>query len=74
MPDPDEIFDRRRPVHGEPVEEPSFIEPRPPALTGRYVRLGRIDLDADAAELFAMRTRRRGGGAVAVHALWPVLV
>ncbi|MDZ3837866.1 MAG: GNAT family protein [Rhodospirillales bacterium] len=52
MPDPDEIFDRRRPVHGEPVEEPTFIEPRPPALTGRSVRLDPVDADRDAAELF----------------------
>lgn len=64
MPDPDDIFDRRRPVHGEPVEEPSLIEPKPPALSGRHVRLDRVDLDADAAELFECG---HGDGA---EALW----
>jgi RimJ/RimL family protein N-acetyltransferase len=64
MPTSNDIPDRRRRVHGEPVGEPSFIEPRPPALSGRAVRLGRIDPERDLAQLFACG---HGGGA---EALW----
>jgi len=53
MPDRDDIPDRRRPVHGEPVGEPSFTEPKPVALLGRSVRLHRIDVVRDLAQLFA---------------------
>ncbi len=64
MPGPDDIVDRRRPVHGEPVGEGSFIEPRPLALSGRSVRLDRVDADRDGAEVFECG---HGGGA---QSLW----
>lgn len=64
MPDLDDLPDRRRPVRGEPVGERDFILPQPLALEGRYVRLGRIDIDRDEAQLFACG---HGDGA---EALW----
>lgn len=53
MPGLDDLPDRRRPVHDEPVGEPHFVAPEPRSLEGRYVRLGRIDIDRDEARLFA---------------------
>lgn len=64
MPGPDDIVERRRPVHGEPVGEGSFIEPRPLALSGRSVRLDLVDADRDGAEVFECG---HGGGA---QSLW----
>ncbi|HYN38484.1 MAG TPA: GNAT family protein, partial [Rhodospirillales bacterium] len=64
MPAFDEVPDLRRPVHGETVSGSGFVKPTPLALEGQYVRLGRVDVDADAAELFAC------GHAGDAEALW----
>jgi RimJ/RimL family protein N-acetyltransferase len=53
MPGPAEAPDPRRPIHGEPVTAGDFVKPQPLALSGRSVGLSRIDVDADAEDLFA---------------------
>lgn len=53
MPKSEEVPDLRRPVNSSARGETRFTRPQPHALEGQYVALRRIDLDADAAELFA---------------------
>lgn len=64
MQDFEDLPDRRRPIDGSPVRPSDFILPQPLGLEGRYVRLRRIDVDADSFELFACGHRHEA------EALW----
>lgn len=67
MPDLEEVPDVRRPLHGGPVGATGFVRPEPATLAGQYAALARIDVEADARDLFAC------GHQADAHSLWRFL-